>query len=159
MNKLPAISQKPKNQLIYADLTYKIRGAIFEVFNQIGFGHKEEVYQKALGIEFAERKIAFDREKSLPVIFKNTKVGTYRPDFVVADKIILELKSLPSLPESLDNQLLHYLIRTNFKLGLLVNFGSSKLFIKRLINTNQRESLLNPSKSVINPRKSAVKSA
>lgn len=150
--KLPKSTNNEQFPLIYADLTYKIRGAIFEVFNQIGFGHKEEVYQKALGIEFAERKIAFEREKNLSVMFKNTRVGTYRPDFIVADKIILELKSLPSLPEFHDRQILHYLKTTGFKLGLLVNFGTPKLFIKRLVMTNPRESI-----SIKNQRKSVVR--
>ncbi|EKD86223.1 MAG: hypothetical protein ACD_37C00405G0002 [uncultured bacterium] len=135
-NTLP-VTSTPQTQLIYADLTYKIRGAIFEVFNQIGFGHKEEIYQKALGIELTERGIPFEREKSLPVSFKNTKVGIYRPDFIVADKIILELKSLNSIPQALESQILHYLKTTDYKLGLLVNFGSSKLFIKRLVWTRQ----------------------
>ena len=145
---LPINSKNQTTKLIYEELTYKIRGAIFEVFNQIGFGHKEEVYQKALVIEFAERNIPFEREKKLPVSYKNTKVGIYRPDFVIAEKMILELKSLPYIPESLDNQILHYLKATNYKLGLLVNFGTSKLFIKRLILTNQSQDQ-NPRKSVL----------
>lgn len=149
MRNFPSANMRP---LIYQELTYKIRGAVFSIYNDLGFGHKEQVYQKALGIEFSERNIPFEREKNLPVSYKNTKVGNYRPDFVVADKIILELKSLPSLPESLDSQLLHYLKTTGYKLGLLINFGAPKLFIKRLIMTNnhsQRESILNPGKSVI----------
>jgi GxxExxY protein len=134
---LPAQQEK---ELIYADLTYVIRKAIFAVYNTLGFGHRENVYQKALEIELSDLKIPFETQRKLPVKFKNHLVGSYQPDLVIDGKVIVELKSLPSLPENLDSQLLHYLKVTGFELGLLVNFGSSKIFIKRLIMTNPRKS-------------------
>jgi GxxExxY protein len=123
------------NKLIYADLTYKVRGALFTVYNTLGYGHKEEVYQKALANEFRSLKLPYKREVHLKVNYKDETVGTYRPDFLVDEKIILELKAVTFMPKSFESQLLHYLKTTGVALGLLINFGSTKLFIKRLIWT------------------------
>ena len=121
--------------LLYSDLTYKIRGAIFTVYNHLGFGHKEIVYQKALAREFGERSIPFEREKALGVIYKNENIGVYRPDFVVDEKIILEIKAVEFIPMSFENQIIHYLKSTGYTVGLLANFGSKKIYIKRLVWT------------------------
>lgn len=125
------------NKLIYADITYKIRGAIFSVYNSLGYGHKEQVYQRALEKEFEANKLPFKREVSLNVNYKNEVVGNYRPDFVVEDKVILELKAVEFMPKTFETQLLHYLKTTGYQLGLLVNFGSSRLVIKRLVWTKE----------------------
>lgn len=121
------------SKLIFADLTYKVRGAIFEVYNTLGSGHKEQVYQKALEKELEERNISYKREKNLDVDYKGKKVGNYRPDFVVEEKIIIELKAVEFVPKSYEEQLIHYLKTTGFIVGLLVNFGQSRLYIKRLV--------------------------
>lgn len=125
-----------QKSLLYSRLTYKIRGSIFNVYNVLGFGHKEGVYHKALAHELKKNNVAFEEEKSLDVTYDNTKVGTYRPDFVIDGKILIELKAVPFLPKEAETQLLYYLKGTNYKLGLLVNFGSAKLEIKRKIWTN-----------------------
>jgi len=119
--------------LLFADLTYKIRGCAFTVFNTLGFGHKELVYQKALVKEFGQKQIPFEREVALNVKYGQTIVGNYRPDFIVNNQVIIELKALEYLPKSSEQQILHYLKTTGFRLGLLINFGSPKLYIKRLI--------------------------
>ncbi|MCL5970867.1 MAG: GxxExxY protein [Patescibacteria group bacterium] len=120
---------------LYSNLTYKVRGAIFNVYNGLGFGHKEQVYQKALAREFEEKEIPYKREKNIKVSYKGDSVGDYRPDFIVNDKVIIEIKALDFLPKTFEAQLLHYLKTTDFNLGLLVNFGAPKLQIKRLIWT------------------------
>ncbi|MBI2590948.1 MAG: GxxExxY protein [Candidatus Blackburnbacteria bacterium] len=136
MNQLLSIkSINTDKKLIYADLTYKIRGAIFVVFNSLGFGHKEQVYQKALARQFQEENIPFKREVSLDVEYKDEVVGNYRPDFVVEGKVIIELKAVEFMPKTFETQLLHYLKTTAHQLGLLVNFGSPRLVIKRLVWT------------------------
>ena len=123
------------NKLIYADLTYKVRGCIFNVYNTLGHGHKEQVYQKALEKELTSQEVPFKREVNLPVIYKDEKVGNYRPDFVIDDKVIIEIKAVEFMPKSYEQQLTHYLKSTNYELGLLVNFGTPKLQIKRLVWT------------------------
>lgn len=134
--------------LRYGDLTYKVRGAIFEVYNTLGQGHKEQVYQKALEKELKERNIPFKKEENLNVLFKGERVGNYRPDFIVEDKLIIELKAVEFIPKSYEEQLVHYLKTTGFPIGLLVNFGQPKLFIKRFLWTkDQCKSVPNPCKS------------
>lgn len=126
--------------LLYSDLTYKVRGALFAVYNELGFGHKEQVYQKALVKEFSDRDIAYKREITLPVLYGGDVVGSYRPDFVISDKVILELKAVEFVPKAYQTQLLNYLKTTGYALGLLVNFGAPKLYIKRLVFTHPRKS-------------------
>lgn len=74
-------------KLIYADLTYNVRGCIFSVYNSLGFGHKETVYQKALLKELKDSNIPHEREKSIDVNYKNIKVENYRPDFIIDNDI------------------------------------------------------------------------
>jgi GxxExxY protein len=123
-------------KLLYSELSYKIRGCAFKIYNNLGFGHKENVYQRALGIEFEKAGLSFEIEKSLPVFYENKKIGTYRPDFIVDNKIIIEIKSVPFMPKTYETQLIYYLKSTNFNLGFLINFGSKDIQIKRKIWTS-----------------------
>lgn len=120
-------------KLIHADITYKIRRAIFNVYNELGFGHKEHVYQKALANEFSSVGLSYKREDSLTVRYKGKVVGNYRPDFIVGEKVIVELKAVEFMPKTYETQLIHYLKTTGFQVGLLVNFGAPRLYIKRFV--------------------------
>lgn len=124
------------NDLLYSDLTFRIRKACFNVYNSLGFGHKEQVYQKALSTEFNDLSIRFVQEPTPQVKYKNITVGSYKPDFVIEDKIIIEIKAVEYLPKTFETQLLYYLKSTEYQLGLLINFGSPKLIIRRLIWTS-----------------------
>lgn len=121
------------DKLLHANLTYNIRGAIFHVYNTLGFGHKELIYHKALVIEFKKRNILFKNEVSLPVYYEEEKVGTYQPDFVIEDKVLIEIKALPFITKAAEVQMVYYLRGTRYNLGLLVNFGSKKLEIRRKV--------------------------
>lgn len=125
--------KKLVDNFLYEELTYKIRGAIFKIYNSLGFGHKETVYQKALEKELMKLNIKFVREPILDVTYEGEKIGVYKPDFTVEDKIIIEVKSLPILPKKMETQLMNYLKGIRYRLGLLVNFGSSVLDIRRRI--------------------------
>jgi GxxExxY protein len=133
-------------KLLYEDLTYKIRKAVFNVYNTLGYGHKEQIYQKALLKEFTHLNIPFEEEVNLDVFYNNDKIGFYRADFVINSKIIIELKAVELMPKTFEIQLLHYLKSTKFELGLLINFGAPKLQIKRLVWTSNdlRESASHP---------------
>lgn len=122
-------------KLIFADLTYELRGCIFNVYNGLGYGHKEKVYQVALAKELTEKSVPFKREVNLKVKYKGESVGNYKPDFLIDEKIIVETKAVEFMPITYENQLINYLKSTKIQLGLLVNFGSPKLEIKRLIWT------------------------
>ena len=83
--------------------------------------------------EFQRQGISFEAEKALSIFYLGEKVGVYRPDFVVEKKVIVEVKSMKFLPTEAEEQLIHYLKGTGFKLGFLVNFGAKRLEIKRRI--------------------------
>ena len=136
-------SNNNKNRVkdfLYEDITYKIRGCAFNVYNKLGFGHKESVYQKSLTREFKKAGLNFEEEKVVSVIYDGEKVGVYKPDFIVENKVIIEIKATEIMPKSYEVQLIYYLRGSNYKLGLLINFGGRKLEIRRRINTyrNQR---------------------
>ncbi len=118
---------------LYTDLTYKIIGAAISVHNTLGPVHKELVYHKALEKEFRLIRIPFTTEKILSVRYKGESVGTYKPDFVVDDKVIVEIKALTFLPKASETQLTYYLKGTGYKIGLLFNFGSPQLVVRRRI--------------------------
>ena len=126
--------KKNKINLLYEDLTYKIRGAIFTVHKTLGSGHKETIYHKALAVEFKKQDLKFIEEKPIPIKYEKIKVGVYRPDFIVEDKIIIEIKAVPFMAKNHLEQMKHYLMATDYKLGLLVNFGARKAEIKRIIH-------------------------
>jgi GxxExxY protein len=119
---------------LYQDETYKIIGAAMEVHKVLGCGFLEPVYQEALGKEFVLQGILFTREVGLPIYYKNQLLQkTYIVDFICFEKIIVELKALSSLSKENYAQVLNYLKATNYKLGLLINFGKQSLEYKRII--------------------------
>jgi len=124
---------------LYEDLTYKIRGALFEVYNQVGPGFKESIYHNALATEFQLTGIHFENKKRLPIFYKDEQVGIYEPDFVVEDKVLIEVKAVPEMPAIYETQLFYYLRGTDLKLGFLVNFGGDKLDIRRRIYDQARD--------------------
>jgi GxxExxY protein len=114
--------------------TYNIIGACMEVHNELGCGFLEPVYQEALSLILLEKDIPFIREKVLDIVFKG-KVLTkkYVADFVCFDKVIVELKATEGISDQHIAQILNYLKATKLKIGLLVNFGTTKLQYKRVI--------------------------
>ncbi|MDV0441017.1 GxxExxY protein [Methanorbis furvi] len=109
--------------LIFEDETYRIRGAVFEVYKSLGPGFLESVYQSALEHELKLRGIPFESQKELPVSYKNISVGKFRADIVCYNKIILELKAVEEITNEHLAQIKNYLKITNFDLGLLINFN------------------------------------
>lgn len=118
---------------LYKELTYKIIGSLFEVHNSLGFAHKENIYHRAVAIELRLRGLGFLAEPQLPVEYKGKKIGIYKPDFIVDDKVILEIKVVPIITKAMFDQIFYYIRGTKYKLVLLANFGTSKLTIKRRI--------------------------
>ena len=120
--------------LIYKNECYKIIGACMAVYNELGCGFLEKVYQEALSIELSNSGIPHKREQALEINYKNKLLTTkYFADFICYDKIIIELKALESLNSKHQSQVLNYLKATGYKLGLLVNFGSKNLEYKRIV--------------------------
>ena len=122
------------HNLLYEDETYQIIGTCLEVYNKLGPGFLEDVYQEALEIIFKERGICYLREQNIKIQFKSHFLEkTYRADFICFEHIIIELKALSTLTGEYEAQLINYLKAIPYKIGLLVNFGSNSLQHKRLI--------------------------
>jgi GxxExxY protein len=121
-------------EYILKDECYKIIGACMEVHNELGSGFLEAVYSEALAREFIDRGIPFHSDIRLDVFYKREKLNKfYFADFFCFDQIILELKAMEGLTDEHLAQVLNYLKATGFRIGLLINFGSSKLQYKRVI--------------------------
>jgi len=120
---------------IYRDpKTFEIIGAAMEVHRELGSGFLEAVYQEALSIEFGLKKIPFKKEIELPIRYKEAVLSTsYRADFICYDDVIVELKAITQMTGKEESQIINYLKATRLKIGLLLNFGSSKLEYKRFI--------------------------
>ena len=129
-------------ELLYQEETYKIIGAAMEVYNQLGHGFLEAVYQEALAIEMRTHNIPFQEQPLLQIPYKGRPLHQqYIPDFLVYDKIVVEIKALKQLGPVEEAQLINYLKATKMALGILINFGNpQKLeWERRIISANLRD--------------------
>lgn len=129
------------SELKHKDITEKIIGASFEVHKFLGNGFQEVIYQRALAWEMQQKGLEFAREIEQDIFYKNLPepIGTRRADFVVEDKVLVELKALVKLEDVHLAQALNYLKAYRLEVGLLINFGAKSLEFKRLVLTqNQR---------------------
>jgi GxxExxY protein len=120
--------------LLDEDLSYQVRGAIYEVYQHLGHGFLERIYERALLLELKNRGIKANSQVPLVVRYKGQVVGEYFADIVVEDRIILELKAQSRLTSADEVQLLNYLVASGLRVGLLVNFTHPKARIKRLVS-------------------------
>ena len=122
--------------LLYEKRSYQIIGVCMEVHKNLGNGFLESVYQEVLENEFNKHNIPFQKQKKLELFYKDAKLKKYFiADFICFDKILVEIKAATFLHESSKQQVINYLKATDYKLGLLINFGGSSLQWKRFINS------------------------
>ena len=121
--------------LVYEELSFQIRGALYEVYNTLGPGFREETYKIAVIHELEQRGIPVAREVNFEIRYKDKVIDLYRADIVVDGKVIIELKSTDELHPRYTAQLLSYLKASGLQLGLLVNFGNERVQIVRLVNS------------------------
>ena len=126
---------EPEKTLLLQEETYLIRGAIFEVYKEIGSGFLEAVYQQCLEWEFTSRQIPFQSQPDLSISYKGEILNlTYKPDFVCYEKILIELKAVKVIVDEHRAQIHNYLRASGLRLGLLVNFGHTpRVEIERII--------------------------
>lgn len=125
----------------YADLTEKIIKAFFNVYNKLGYGFSEKVYQRALMIEMAKLGLQVEPEKTITVYYDGQVVGEYFADLVVNGLVIVELKAVRRLLEEHEAQLLNYLKATTIEVGLLLNFGPKAEFKRKVYDNDRKGSL------------------
>jgi len=116
------------------ELTYNIIGCAMKVHNKLGPGFQEVIYQRCLAIELERTGLKFEREKEHPIYYDGINVGTRRADFVVENKVVVELKALVNLEDVHLAQAKNYVVAYDFPLGLLINLGSQSLQHKLLFN-------------------------
>ena len=120
-----------ENIMEYEELTHKIIGYAYKVFNELGFGFLESVYKKAMIIELAKTNLKVEAEKPLKVYYDNQVVGDFYIDLFVEDLLVVELKSVQNLAKEHEVQLVNYLNGLKKEIGLLINFGPSGVEVKR----------------------------
>ena len=119
------------------EITYQIRGAIYDVYKNLGPGLLESIYEEALAFEIQQRGLKVERQKQVPIIYKgNTLKTELRLDILVEDKVVVELKSVEEMKSVFYKQLLTYLRLMNLHVGLLVNFNTDNILesIERVVN-------------------------
>jgi len=128
------------NELLHKELTNKIINCFYTVYNTLGFGFLEKVYENSLMIELNKQGLGAEKQKPIKVYYSGIIVGEYFADIVVEDNIIIELKAAEFIIEEHELQLINYLKATDKEIGLLLNFGKKPEF-KRKIFTNERKTL------------------
>ena len=114
-------------------ISERVISCAFEVSNTLGAGFIEKVYENALCIELNRAGIPFCRQPRFEIRYKNENIGNYIADIVVADKLLVELKALSVLNREHEAQVMNYLKASSLSVGLLLNFGASRMAIKRIV--------------------------
>lgn len=131
-----------RNDLVFPDLSYKIIGCAYEVFNELGGDHKEIVYQRAMAVSLKEKGLGFTEQHYYPVKFKDVVVAKNFFDFYVDDKVVVELKSASRFTKQNYEQVLNYLNISGIKLALLISFGKEEVRCKRVVNFKAMENTI-----------------
>lgn len=121
------------NDFLYEHESYLIRGSCFKVWNTLGSSFKESAIDKALTIEFKKHGLNVEDQKRIDIMYDGEKIGTYIPDKIINNKIIVELKRKAYLTKQDSKNFWNYLRGSDYKLGFLINFGDEKLEIKRVV--------------------------
>jgi GxxExxY protein len=124
--------------MLHEDITEKIIAAFFKVYNTLGYGFLEKVYENSLVIKFKQLGFSVEKQKNIKVYFEEHIVGDYFADLIINSNVIIEIKAVEKLCDEHKFQLINYLKSTNMEVGLLLNFGKKPEF-KRVIFSNKRK--------------------
>ena len=142
--------EKQDTRLLYSELTEKILGIYYDVYNEIGHGFLESVYNNCMFFALSKAGISVRREVPVPVYFRGQDVGQFKADLVVDGSVLIELKAVQNLDRSHEAQVMNYLRATELEVGLLLNVGSPKPQFKRIVFENSNKKIR------VYPRVSAV---
>ncbi len=120
----------------HSDITKKIINAYYAVYNQLGYGFLEKVYERAMMIELPKHGLTCERQKNIKVYYNEIEIGDYYADIIVEDCVIIELKAVGSIAPEHEVQLVNYLKATEIEVGLLLNFGPAPQFKRRVFTNN-----------------------
>lgn len=139
MTQIKRRSNMEEDKLLYEEITYQIRGACFWVWKEFGSAFKETIIDKALTEELEKRGLKVENQKRISIYYNGKKVGMYIPDKIINDRVLVEVKRKSFLTKGDKEQFWHYLKGSEYKLGLLINFGDDKLEIKRVVYDSARK--------------------
>jgi GxxExxY protein len=140
--------QAPSVSLKHSEITDKIIGIFYDVYNELGYGFLESTYSRAMVIALRQSGLSAESEVPVPVWFRGEKIGQYFADILAEEKVILELKCARNLESAHEAQLLHYLRATQVEVGLLLNFGLRPQFRRLLFDNDRKQIRENPCESV-----------
>ena len=123
------------SQFLLKNETHEIIGSAMEVLNEIGHGFHEKIYENALVVEFGLRRIPVIQQPDFPIIYKSVNVGSYVPDLICFDMVVVDAKTIEEITDHEIGKMLNYLKVTNLQVGLLINFKHSKLEFKRVVRS------------------------
>lgn len=134
---------------LHAETTEKIIGVFFDVYNELGGGFLESVYQQALRIALMQAGLRVAVEVPVPVYFRGEVVGNFRADLMVNDCVLVELKAVAAFDRAHDGQVLHHLRATSLEVGLLLNFGPRAQFRRFILENDKKKIRVPPSESAV----------
>jgi GxxExxY protein len=126
------------DELLHKEITDQILKAFYKVYNTLGYGFLEKVYESALAIELRQMRLQVDRQVPLKVYYGQHVIGEYFADLVVENKVILELKATETIVQANINQLQNYLKATEIEVGMLLNFGHKPEFKRKVFNNSRK---------------------
>ena len=131
------------SKLLHAELTERVIGIFYDVYNDLGYGFLESVYENGLSLALTEAGLQVSRQKLIDVWYRGTSIGDFRADMVVNDALLLELKTANVIDHSFEKQAQNYLKATNLEIALILNFGPAPQF-RRLVFENTRKAARHP---------------
>jgi GxxExxY protein len=140
---------RPPLGLRYGEVTAKILGTFYKVYNELGHGFLESVYSRAMAMALREADLSIEIEAAVPVWFRGVDVGNFRADFIVEKKVLLELKAVDHLDRQHEAQLFNYLRATDIEVGLLLNFGPRPDFRRIVLDNDKKKIRVHPRSSVV----------
>ncbi len=126
-----------RQDLVYPELSYQIIGVLFDVYNSLGNGFDEKVYQRAIAAALEKQRLRFQEQVYAPILYEGKNIGRNYFDFLIEKKVVLEIKRGDRFAKSHIDQVRQYLQINNFKLGVLAYFAPNKLHYKRIVNLYQ----------------------
>jgi GxxExxY protein len=154
----PSADERPSTDLkqtdgafhgLHSEVTEKIIGVFFEVYNELGGGFLESVYQQALKIALVQAGLVVAVEVPVPVYFRGEVVGNFRADLMVNDCVLVELKAVAAFDRAHEGQVLHYLRATSVEVGLLLNFGPRAQFKRFILENHKKKIRVVPCESAV----------
>lgn len=141
---------------LHSETSEKVIGAFFEVYNELGGGFLESVYQQALKIALRQAGLNVDSEVPVPVYFRGQVIGNFRADLMVNGCVVVELKAVSAFDRSHESQVLNYLRATNLEVGLLLNFGPRAQFKRFILENEKKKIRVHPCESAVDALRNCV---